>query len=45
MPDPSIISPKRCAIYTRKSINSRLEHEVNSLNTQREICTAYISSQ
>lgn len=45
MPDPSIISPKRCAIYTRKSTNSRLEHEVNSLTTQREICTAYISSQ
>lgn len=36
---------KRCAIYTRKSTNSRLEHEINSLTTQHEICSAYISSQ
>lgn len=37
--------PKRCAIYTRKSTNSRLELEVNSLTTQHEICAAYIASQ
>lgn len=36
---------KRCAIYTRKSNNSRLEHEVNSLTTQHEVCSAYIVSQ
>lgn len=36
---------KRCAIYTRKSTNSRLELEVNSLTTQHEICSAYIASQ
>ena len=36
---------KRCAIYTRKSTNKRLEHEVNSLVTQREISSAYITSQ
>lgn len=36
---------KRCAIYTRKSTNSRLEIEVNSLTTQHEICSAYIASQ
>lgn len=36
---------KRCAIYTRKSTNSRLDHEVNSLTTQHEICSAYIASQ
>lgn len=38
-------APKRCAIYTRKSTNSRLELEVNSLTTQHEICSAYIASQ
>lgn len=36
---------KRCAIYTRKSKNSRLDHEVNSLTIQHEICSAYIASQ
>ncbi|NKB15992.1 MAG: recombinase family protein [Sphingomonadales bacterium] len=36
---------KRCAIYTRKSTTHRLEHEVNSLVTQREISSAYITSQ
>lgn len=36
---------KRCAIYTRKSTNQRLEHDVNSLVTQREISSAYITSQ
>ena len=35
----------RCAIYTRKSTNQRLEHDVNSLVTQREISSAYIKSQ
>jgi DNA invertase Pin-like site-specific DNA recombinase len=36
---------RRCAIYTRKSTNRRLEHDVNSLVTQREISSAYITSQ
>lgn len=36
---------KRCAIYTRKSTTHRLEHEVSSLVTQREICSAYVTSQ
>ena len=36
---------KRCAIYTRKSTTQRLAHDVNSLVTQREICSAYIKSQ
>lgn len=36
---------KRCAIYTRKSTTHRLEHDVNSLVTQREISSAYITSQ
>jgi site-specific DNA recombinase len=36
---------KRCAIYTRKSTTKLLDREVNSLATQREICSAYIRSQ
>ena len=43
---PDLARPsKRCAIYTRKSTNKRLEHDVNSLVTQREISSAYIRSQ
>jgi DNA invertase Pin-like site-specific DNA recombinase len=34
-----------CAIYTRKSSNDGLEQEFNSLDAQREACTAYIVSQ
>lgn len=40
-----ITSLKRCGIYTRKSTNHLLDRDINSLTTQREICTAYISSQ
>ena len=44
--DIETIAPlRRCAIYTRKSTNQRLEHDVNSLVTQREISSAYITSQ
>src|SRR5438067_3860842 len=35
----------RCAIYTRKSTEHGLEAEVNSLETQREVCQAYIRCQ
>jgi DNA invertase Pin-like site-specific DNA recombinase len=35
----------RCAIYTRKSSEDGLEQEFNSLDAQREACTAYITSQ
>ncbi len=45
MSEPVIVAPRRCGIYTRKSTSSRLEQEVNSLTTQHEICSAYISSQ
>ncbi|MAM41194.1 MAG: hypothetical protein CL949_22425, partial [Erythrobacter sp.] len=45
MSDNPLSAPNRCAIYTRKSTNSRLDHEVNSLTTQHEICSAYIASQ
>lgn len=41
----AIVSVKRCAIYTRKSTNQRLDNDVNSLVTQREISSAYIKSQ
>ncbi|MBV7265922.1 recombinase family protein [Erythrobacter ani] len=40
-----ILPTKRCAIYTRKSTNKRLDHDVNSLVTQREVSSAYIRSQ
>lgn len=36
---------KRCAIYTRKSTTNRLDAEMNSLETQREVCSAFITSQ
>ena len=36
---------KRCAIYTRKSSEEGLEQEFNSLDAQREACSAYILSQ
>ncbi|MFD0849402.1 recombinase family protein [Sphingosinicella xenopeptidilytica] len=35
----------RCAIYTRKSTEDGLEQDFNSLDAQREACTAYILSQ
>lgn len=45
MPDRDPQALNRCAIYTRKSTNHLLDHEMNSLVTQREICTAYVASQ
>jgi DNA invertase Pin-like site-specific DNA recombinase len=35
----------RCAIYTRKSSEDGLEQDFNSLDAQREACSAYIASQ
>ena len=35
----------RCAIYTRKSSEEGLEMEFNSLDAQRDACSAYITSQ
>lgn len=35
----------RCAIYTRKSAAVGLEKPINSLETQRGVCRAYIQSQ
>lgn len=41
----STITPQRCAIYTRKSTNKYLSHDINSLVTQREIASSYVRSQ
>ena len=40
-----VIKTKRCAIYTRKSVEDGLEMEFNSLDAQREAGEAYIASQ
>ena len=38
-------TPKRCAIYTRKSSEEGLEQNFNLLHAQREACEAYVKSQ
>ena len=38
-------TPKRCAIYTRKSSEEGLEQNFNSLHAQRQACEAFIKSQ
>ena len=38
-------TPKRCAIYTRKSSEEGLDMSFNSLDAQRAACEAYILSQ
>ena len=38
-------TPKRCAIYTRKSSEEGLDQTFNSLDAQREACEAYVLSQ
>jgi site-specific DNA recombinase len=50
MAEPHKTSPRpgkkhRCAIYTRKSTDEGLEQAFNSLDAQREACSAYIQSQ
>lgn len=42
-PDPRPVF--RCAIYTRKSTEEGLDREVNSLEAQRDTCSAYVRSQ
>ncbi len=39
------IRPLRCAIYTRKSAANGIEDDLNSLEVQRDICSAYVRSQ
>jgi site-specific DNA recombinase len=41
----SLVRKLRCAIYTRKSTEEGLDMEFNSLDAQREACSAYIASQ
>lgn len=36
---------RRCAIYTRKSTEEGLDQAFNSLDAQREACSAYVFSQ
>jgi site-specific DNA recombinase len=38
-------SPKRCAIYTRKSSEEGLDQNFNSLHAQRQACEAFVRSQ
>ncbi len=38
-------APRRCAIYTRKSSDERLDQAFNSLDAQREAGEAYVKSQ
>jgi DNA invertase Pin-like site-specific DNA recombinase len=40
-----VVRKLRCAIYTRKSTEEGLDMEFNSLDAQREACSAYITSQ
>jgi len=40
-----VIRKLRCAVYTRKSTEEGLDMEFNSLDAQREACSAYIASQ
>ena len=44
-PASSLPPPTRCAIYTRKSTEERLDQEFNSLDAQREASEAFIASQ
>ncbi len=39
------VKPRRCAIYTRVSTDSRLDQEFNSLQAQREAAQSYVKSQ
>jgi site-specific DNA recombinase len=45
MSKPSQRATSRCAIYTRVSSDQGLEQDFNSLDAQREACSAYIKSQ
>ncbi|MFN4204811.1 MAG: recombinase family protein [Agrobacterium albertimagni] len=40
-----VVRKIRCAVYTRKSTEEGLDMEFNSLDAQREACSAYIASQ
>src|SRR5262249_62310797 len=40
-----VVRKLRCASYTRKSSEEGVDMEFNSLDAQREACSAYIASQ
>lgn len=42
---PTIERAQRCAIYTRKSTENLWDREFNSIESQRDICSAYITCQ
>ena len=42
---PATLALVRCAVYTRKSTDERLEQEFNSLDAQRESGEAFVKSQ
>ena len=42
---PASVKKLRCAVYTRKSTDERLDKEFNTLDAQREACDAYVASQ
>ncbi len=39
------VQRSRCAVYTRKSTEEGLEQDFNTLDAQREACTAFVQSQ
>lgn len=41
----SEIPARRCAIYTRRSVEQSPGHQVRSVEAQRAICSAYVTSQ
>ncbi len=45
MPVPTPARAQRCAIYTRKSTDDARDAEFNSIESQRDICAAYITCQ
>ncbi|UZK69780.1 recombinase family protein [Sphingomonas sp. S1-29] len=45
MQTPTLVTGRRCAIYTRKSFDPPFGQEVTSLESQRAICFCYIASQ
>lgn len=45
IPFSADVQQKRCAIYTRRSVDQGLDHQFTSLEAQRAICSAYVTSQ
>ncbi|WP_417251044.1 recombinase family protein [Castellaniella sp.] len=45
MNTPTLVTKKRCAVYTRKSTEEGLDQEYNSLEAQRDAGLAFVASQ